>query len=233
MAEQEPEQYVTYDELRDVAQQIFNIQKKQRFIRTCAMISIGVLVGVLLVFGGCCILLSAVHETQVKETSGSHQLALVQKDTDKVIATTECTEDIDGSDLLDYQRNNIDAHGDPDGEWVLPSNRLSMIRSVSWYENSTMVVQHVSEIVRHDGNDTRVEITTKAGHQIFIWDSDGVDNFNVMMRRHEFETNSFSPWVEVNAEGDQDDRGRGRVVASLKRKTLTKQAQTISLSEYF
>jgi len=232
MAEAAPQEYVTYDELRDVAQQIFNIQKKQRMIRTCAMISIGAIVGTFVVFGGCYVLFTAVTETQLKETSGNHQLALVQKDTDKVIATTECTEDVDGADLLDYQRTEVDADGYPDGEWILPSNRLSMIRTLSWYENDTMVVQHVSEIIRYDGNNTHLHITTKAGHQIQIWDSDGEDDFSVMMRRYEFETNTFTAWTEINADGDQDARGRGRVVASLRRPTLTQKAPQIVLSDY-
>ena len=38
-------------------------------------------------------------------------MAMVKKDTDKVVATTQSMEDLDASDLVDYGRGGKDADG--------------------------------------------------------------------------------------------------------------------------
>jgi len=178
------------------------------------------------------LLVSAFTQTEIKEDGA--QLAMVsKKDTSKVVATAQSLEDIDGSDLVDYGRYDVDANGDPDGEWNLSDERIALIRTISWKDGQRMEVHHVAEIVRFDGTDARVEITTKAGHVITIWDKDGVDNFDVVIRRFDRNTNSFGPDEDVNPMGDENDSGRGRILVSLNRPVLADRPRPINIDDFF
>jgi len=222
---------VSYAEMRMVAQEIHRLERQARRIRTGALVFTGLLVGTAIFAGIIALLVSAFQDTEIKE-DGS-QMAMVKKDTDKVVATTQSMEDMDASDLVDYGRSGKDADGDPDGEWTLTDERISMIRSLSWKEGQRLEVHHVAEIVRVDGKHTRVEITTKAGHRITIWDKDGVDNFDIMMKRFDRNTNTFLPEVEVNADGDESDTGRGRVLVSLARPVLAPRPRAINIEDFW
>mmetsp|Transcript_101646 Transcript_101646/g.303295 ORF Transcript_101646/g.303295 Transcript_101646/m.303295 type:complete len:242 (-) Transcript_101646:106-831(-) len=228
---------LTYREMRAVAQDIFTYERKMRNIRTLAMIGGAVLVIFLVLLGGGVVIFGLASDTEVKH-DGSQE-ALVKKNSDTVISTAESKESMDAAELVDYQRNEVDARGDPDGDWILNASRIAMIKTVSWKEgdpgNETTYVQHVADITRHDGQNTSVEITTKAGHKMIIWDSDGQDNFNVMIRRWSIETQDWetSDYVEVLPEGDEDPSGRGRVVVTLDRPRLTSAPRTVNMEDYF
>jgi hypothetical protein len=225
---------LTYKEMRAVAQEIFAIERKQRKMRTAALVVSGLLLGTI-AFLLCMVLIyGLVSETEVKDDH--NQLALVKKGSNQVVATTESVEDLDGADLVDYDRSGKDANGTADGNWLLSESQIAMIRTISWREADVMNVHHIAGITRYDGQDARVEMTTKAGHEIVVWDSDGVDNFNVKLKRWNPDNNAFDPEVEVNAEGDfdNDPNGRGRVVVSLRRPTLDKSGSgAVSTPDYF
>lgn len=228
---------VTYNEMRMVAQEIHRLEKQARRIRTGALVCIGLLVGTAVFAGVIVLLVSAFTETEIKDDNG--QLAMVKKETNKVVATTQSLEDLDGSDLVDYNRDGKDANGEADGEWTLTDERIALIRTISWKDGQKMEVHHVAEIVRHDGTDTRVEITTKAGHQITIWDSDLLsgktagDNFDVKIKRFDRDTRQFGPEEEVNAQGDENDSGRGRILISMSRPTLEARPRPINVDDFF
>lgn len=225
------DEVLTYKEMRAVAQEIFKYEANMRKIRTGAMLCGGLLITLVVTLGGVLLILQFTVDTDVD--CGGKQCAWVKRGTKKVIQTTESLEDLDASDLTDYERDQTDANGDEDGEWVLSDAKLSMIRTISWRENDTMYVQHVAEIRRVNGQDTRVEITTKAGHKMTIWDNDGVDNFNVMISRYDQETNTYGPETEVLPDGDEGDLGRGRVMVSLKRPDLSYKVRDVKMEEYF
>jgi len=223
---------VTYAEMRMVAQEIHRLERQARQIRTAALVCVGLLVGTAVFAGVIALLVSAFTQTEIKEDGA--QLAMVsKKDTSKVVATAQSLEDIDGSDLVDYGRYDVDANGDPDGEWNLSDERIALIRTISWKDGQRMEVHHVAEIVRFDGTDARVEITTKAGHVITIWDKDGVDNFDVVIRRFDRNTNSFGPDEDVNPMGDENDSGRGRILVSLNRPVLADRPRPINIDDFF
>lgn len=227
---------VTYGEMRMVAQEIHRLEKQARRIRFGALICIGLLVGTVIFGAVIALLVSAFKQTDVKEDGA--QLALVKKDTQKVVATTQSLEDIDGSDLVDYARTRVDANGDPDGAWVLSDERISQIRTISWRAADPATgakvteVHQVAEIMRQNGKDTAVKITTKAGHVITIWDNTGGDNFDVMMKRWDAATKTFGPEFEVNADGDEAD-GRGRVLVSLTRPSLEARPRAINVDNFW
>lgn len=232
---------LTYKEMRAVAQEIFNYEKKMRKIRTIAMIAGGLLMTTILVLAGTVLIFQMTADTEVQEAGG--QSALVKKGTNRVVATTESVEDVDGADLVDYAKNRVDAEGDPDGDWLLSDSRIAMIRSISWKEcddaNSggppcTTYVEHVAEIRRIDGTNASVEVTCKAGHKITIWDHDSTDNFNVLIKRWNRVSNTFDAEEEINAEGDEDG-GRGRIMVSLKKPMLVDPpgGRTIKMDDYF
>uniref|UniRef100_A0A7S2DAA1 Uncharacterized protein n=1 Tax=Alexandrium andersonii TaxID=327968 RepID=A0A7S2DAA1_9DINO len=229
--------FLTYKEMRCVAQEIFKYEQRMRRIRTSAMIGGSILLIFVVLLGGGVVIFGMVADTEVREDG--RQSALVKRDSNRVIATSESTEDFDGSDLVDYQRNGVDANGDPDGEWILNDSRVAMIKTISWKEgevgNETTIVHHVADITRYDGQNTSVDITTKVGHKIIIWDSDGVDRFDVMIRRwnvdmQDWETNDYQ---EVVPDGDEDDLGRGRVVVSVDRPRLDPAPRPVALDNYF
>jgi hypothetical protein len=222
---------VSYAEMRMVAQEIHRLETQARRIRTCALIFVGLLVGTAVFAGVIALLVSAFTQTEIKEDGA--QLAMVKKDTNKVVATSQSLEDIDGSDLLDYARVGTDAAGDPDGEWVLADARIALIRTISWKAGQKTEVHHVGEIVRHDGKDARVEITTKAGHIITIWDQDGVDNFDIVIKRYDPSTKSYLPDEDVNPNGDENNSGRGRVLVSLSRPTLEARPRPINVDDFW
>jgi len=223
---------VSYAEMRMVAQEIHKLERQARRIRTIALVVVGLLVGTAIFAGIIALLVSAFQDTEIKE-DGS-QMAMVKKDTDKVVATTQSLEDIDASDLVDYGRSSTDGTGSPDGPWTLTDERISLIRTLSWKEGQRLEVHHVAEVVRHDGLDTRVEITTKAGHKITIWDSDATDNFNIMIKRYDRNTKSYLPEQEVNANGDEDGTGgRGRVLVSLNRPVLEPRPRAINIDDFW
>lgn len=221
---------VSYAEMRMVAQEIHRLERQARRIRTGALVFTGLLVGTAIFAGIIALLVSAFTDTEIKEDGA--QMAMVKKDTDKVVATTQSLEDLDASDLVDYSRSGTDAEGAPDGEWTLTDERISLIRTLSWKEGQRLEVHHVAEIVRHDGKNTAVEITTKAGHKITIWDKDGVDNFDIMIKRYDRNTNTFLTEVEVNADGDEVD-GRGRVLVSLTRPVLAARPRAINVDDFW
>jgi len=225
---------VTYAEMRMVAQEIHRLEKQARRIRTCALISIGLLVGSAVFAGVAALLVSAFTETEIKDTDGGSELKMVKKDTKNVVATTQSLEDIDGSDLIDYARTRKDANGDDDGEWILSDERIALIRSVSWKDGKNLEVHHVAEIVRHDGKDAHVKLTTKAGHKITIWPQDGVDNFDVQIERYDWEKNPpLQPAEDVNPMGDENDSGRGRILVSLSRPVLEERPRPIKVDDFF
>lgn len=222
---------VTYGEMRMVAQEIHRLEKQARRIRFCALICVGLLVGTAIFGGVIALLVSAFKQTDVKEDGA--QLALVKKDTQKVVATTQSLEDIDGSDLIDYARTRVDANGEADGPWVLSDERISQIRTISWRAGGVTEVHQVAEITRDDGTEAKVKLTTKAGHEITIWDNTGGDNFDVMMRRWDREKKNWEgPEFEVNAEGDEAD-GRGRVLVSLSRPRLEARPRAINVDNFW
>jgi hypothetical protein len=223
---------VTYAEMRMVAQEIHRLEKQARRIRTGALVCIGLLVGTAIFAGVIVLLVSAFQETEIKQDEG--QLAMVKKDTNKVVATTQSLEDVDGSDLVDYSRGAADNNGDPDGEWTLSDERVALIRSISWKDGPVMEVHHVAEIVRHDGTDTRVEIVTKANHKITIWDQfPGDDNFDVQIQRYSRETNTWAASADVNPQGDENNSGRGRILVSLARPQLETRPRPINVDDFF
>lgn len=222
---------VTYSEMRMVAQEIHRLEQQARRIRTGALICIGLLVGTAVFAGVISLLVTAFTETEIKEDGG--QIAMVKKDTNKVVATSQSLEDIDGSDLVDYGRTGKDAQGLPDGEWTLTDERIALIRTISWKAGQKMEVHHVSEVVRHNGNDTRVEISTKAGHKIVIWDQDGTDNFDVTIRRMDRVTGKLMPVEDVNPNGDENNSGRGRVLVSLNRPVLAPRPRPINVDDFW
>jgi hypothetical protein len=221
---------VTYGEMRLVAQEIHRLEKQAQRIRTAALIFVGLLVGTAVFAGVIAMLVSAFTQTEIKDDGG--QMAMVKKNTDKVVATSQSLEDIDGSDLVDYLRTGVDAEGKADGEWQLTDERIALIRSISWKAGQKMEVHYISEIVRHDGKDVRVELTTKAGHKITIWDSDGVDNFDVMMKRYDRISKTYMAEEEINANGDEAD-GRGRILVSLDRPTLIAKPRPINVDDFW
>jgi len=221
---------VTYGEMRMVAQEIHRLEKQARRIRFGALICVGLLVGTVIFGAVIALLVSAFKQTDVKEDGA--QLALVKKDTQKVVATTQSLEDIDGSDLIDYARTRVDANGEADGPWVLSDERISQIRTISWRAGGVTEVHQVAEITRQDGTDAKVIITTKAGHVITIWDNTGGDNFDVMMKRWDRNTHTFGPEFEVNADGDEAD-GRGRVLVSLSRPRLEARPRAINVDNFW
>jgi len=222
---------VTYAEMRMVAQEIHRLEQQARRIRTGALICVGLLVGTAVFAGVIALLVSAFTETEIKEDGA--QLAMVKKDTNKVVATSQSLEDVDGSDLVDYARNLKDANGEPDGEYTLSDERIALIRTISWKAGQKMEVHHVSEIVRHDGKDVRVEITTKAGHKITIWDKDGVDNYDVVINRYDRVQQKLLPDEDVNPNGDENDSGRGRVLVSLNRPVLAARPRPINVDDFW
>jgi hypothetical protein len=231
-------QKVSYAEMRMVAQEIHRLNQTQRRIRTAGMVFTGLLVGTALFAGVITLLYSAFTETEI--SSDDQQLAMVKKGTNKVVATTASLEDVDASDLVDYGRTGKDASGNPDGDWALDDERISRIRSLSWKNGPTLEVHHVAEIVRHDGKDARVEITTKAQHRITIWDSDGVDNFDIKMKRYNPSTKKYDAEIEVNADGDESQveegrgtTGRGRVLVSLHRPVLEARPRAINIDDFW
>lgn len=227
---------VTYAEMRMVAQEIHRLEKQARRIRTGALVFTGLIVGTAIFAGVIALLVSAFQDTEIKDDGGS-QMAMVKKDTDQVIATTQSLEDLDASDLVDYARNEKDAEGLPDGEWTLSDERISLIRSLSWKSGQKMEVHHVAEITRYNGKDTRVEITTKAGHKITIWDSEklsgvGSDNFDIKIRRKHL-NGTMAPEEEINADGDENDTGRGRVLVSLNRPVLAPRPRAVNVDDFW
>lgn len=224
---------VTYAEMRMVAQEIHRLEKQARRIRTGALICIGLLVGTAVFAGVIALLVSAFTETEIEEDGA--QLAMVKKDTNKVVATTQSLEDLDGSDLVDYSRGQwTDTNGDPDGEWILTDERIARIRTISWKDGPTMEVHHIAEIVRHDGQDTRVEMITKAGHKITIWDQfPNDDNFDVEIQRYDRTNNVLGPVEDVNPMGDENDSGRGRILVSLTRPVLESRPRPINIDDFF
>lgn len=222
---------VSYGEMRMVAQEIHRLEAQARRIRTAALVIIGLLVGTAVFAGVIALLVSAFTETQIKQDGG--QLAMVKKDSDKVIATTQSTEDLDISDMVDYGRDKTDSNGEADGEWTLTEERIARIRTISWKAGQTMEVHHIAEIVRHDGTNTRVEMTTKAGHKIVVWDNTGGDNFDVMITRFDRSTNQYLPEEEINANGDESNTGRGRVLVSLTRPVLEARPRGINVDDYW
>jgi len=222
---------VTYAEMRMVAQEIHRLEMQARRIRTAALVAIGLLVGTAVFAGVIALLVSAFTETEIKDDGG--QMAMVKKDTDKVVATTQSLEDLDGSDLIDYARSGKDANGEADGEWTLTDERIALIRTISWKDGPKLEVHHVAEIVRHDGNDARVDITTKAGHKITVWDQDGVDNFDVVIQRYDQALKKLGPKEDVNPQGDENDSGRGRILISLNRPVLAPRPRPINIDDFF
>lgn len=222
---------VTYAEMRMVAQEIHRLEMQARRIRTGALICIGMLVGTAVFAGVIALLVSAFAETEIKEDGA--QLAMVKKDTDQVVATTQSLEDLDGSDLIDYARTGQDAQGIADGEWTLTDERIALIRSISWKDGPRMEVHHVAEIMRHDGQDAHVLITTKAGHKITIWDQDGVDNFDVEIQRYDRANKVLGPKEDVNPQGDEGDSGRGRILVSLSRPVLAARPRAVNVDDFF
>jgi len=234
-------QKVSYAEMRMVAQEIHRLEKQARRIRTIALVSSGLFLGTAVFAGVIFLLVKAFAETEVKREDGT--ATLVKKDTTDVVQTTQSLEDRDGSSLLDYARNTLDANGDPDGDWKLTDEQISRIRTISWKAGQVMEVHHVAEIVRYDGTDTRVEITTKANHKITIWNNDCLgqnnvpisgctaDKFDVMIRRYDRTTNTYAAEEEVNANGDEGTEGKGRVVVSLERPKVEAK-ETINLDDY-
>jgi hypothetical protein len=221
---------VTYAEMRLVAQEIHRLEKQARRIRFAALICIGLLVGTAVFAGVIALLVSAFKETDVKKDGP--QLALVKKNTDKVIATTQSLEDLDACDLIRYLPETKDAQGYPDGNWVLPDDRIGLVRAVSWRANNKTEVHHVAEIQRHDGIDARVEMVTKAGHKITVWDDTDADNFNVEIERYDRVNKKLGPKEEVNAEGDEDG-GCGRMLVSLTRPQLLPRPRPINVDAFW
>jgi hypothetical protein len=227
---------VSYAEMRQVAQEIHRLEKQARQIRTGALVCVGLLVGTAVFAGVIALLVAAFTETEIKEDGG--QLAMVKKDTDKVVATTQSLEDIDGSDLVSYAKTKKLADGTMDGEWTLSDERIALIRTISWKAGPVLEVHYVSEIVRHDGAQTRVEITTKAGHLITLWDDQGLKpgetKNEVFIKRFNKHTNKFGPEEEVNPNGDEAGQdGRGRVLVSLSRPTLAARPRPINVDDFF
>lgn len=229
-----PTGQVSYAEMRQVAQEIHRLEKQARQIRTGALICVGLLVGTAVFAGVIALLVAAFTETEIKEDGG--QLAMVKKDTNKVVATTQSLEDIDGSDLVSYAKTKKLADGTMDGEWTLSDERIALIRTVSWKAGPVLEVHYVSEIVRHDGNQTRVEITTKAGHLITLWDDEGLlkgeTPLEVFIKRFNKHNNSFGALEEINPNGDEKE-GRGRVLVSLNRPVLAARPRPINVDDFF
>lgn len=225
---------VSYAEMRQVAQEIHRLEKQARQIRTGALICVGLLVGTAVFAGVIALLVAAFTETEIREDGG--QLAMVKKDTNKVVATTQSLEDIDGSDLVSYAKTKTLADGTKDGEWTLSDERIALIRTISWKAGPVLEVHYVSEIVRHDGNQTRVEITTKAGHVITLYDDQGLKagetKNEVFIKRFNKRNNSFGVLEEVNPNGDEKD-GLGRVLVSLNRPTLAARPRPINVDDFF
>jgi hypothetical protein len=193
-------------------------------------------VGTAVFAGVIALLVAAFTETEIKEDGG--QLAMVKKDTDKVVATTQSLEDIDGSDLVSYAKTKKLADGTMDGEWTLSDERIALIRTISWKAGPVLEVHYVSEIVRHDGAQTRVEITTKAGHLITLWDDQGLKpgetKMEVFIKRFNKHTNKLGAEEEVNPNGDEAGQdGRGRVLVSLSRPTLAARPRPINVDDFF
>lgn len=227
---------VSYAEMRQVAQEIHRLEKQARQIRTGALVCVGLLVGTAVFAGVIALLVAAFTETEIKEDGG--QLAMVKKDTDKVVATTQSLEDIDGSDLVSYAKTKPGLNGTMDGEWTLSDERIALIRTISWKAGPVLEVHYVSEIVRHDGAQCRVEITTKAGHLITIWDDQGLKpgetKMEVFIKRFNKHNNSLGAEEEVNPNGDEVGQdGRGRVLVSLSRPTLAARPRPINVDDFF
>jgi hypothetical protein len=232
---------VTYGEMRLVALELNRLEVRGKRIRTCAMIIIGFISVTALFAGGIAVLVSAFKKTEVRDQPSG--LILTKKETQKIIATSQSTEDIDGSDLIDYGRNLIDDNGDPDGAWTLSNDRIALIRSLSWRSDDTdpsspsygqkkTEVHHVAEIERHDGPQAHVKIVTKAKHIIKIWDNTGGDNFDVKIFRYNRATGGYFPEEEISANGDEAD-GRGRVLVSLSRPRLQTRPRAINADDYW
>lgn len=217
---------LTYEEARDVARQVVMMEQKKERVRGLKMVVFAILMGYLMFVLGFAWLVIAEGKFDLRSDNG--QLALLNKRSDELVRTAESMEDRDASDLVDYDRMVEGA----DGAWVLPAMKMELVRTVSWWEDNKMHVQHVASIARHGGTKPRVEIVTKAGHEMIIWDSNDEHAFNIMIRRWNGEKNSFDAWAEVNAEGDSDEMGRGRVVVSLRRPRL-EPTKEVNLDEYF
>lgn len=217
-------QTLTYDEVRAVAQEIYRIERKMRWIRTgvCVaslLLALTVTLGFVMVF-----VFRAVEQTEVRQDRPNTPLALVEAGTDNVIRTAESLEDVDASQLIDYDS----AAGD-EGEWNLSDERLAMIRTISWKNREEMHVHHVAEVTRYDGQDARVVITTKANHKIRI----NVTDFDVEIMMFDPDRNTWDPPVEVSPEGADDDAGRGRVLVSLRRPSMGSNLPPIDIQNYF
>lgn len=216
---------LTYDEVRAVAQEIYRIERKMRWIRTgmCVgslILAVTVTLGFVMVG-----VFKAVQQTEVRQERDDSPLALVAAGTDDVIRTAENLEDVDGSQLIDYDT----ADGD-DGDWNLPDERLGMIRTVAWKVAEEMHVHHIAEASRFDGTDARVELTTKAGHVIRIY----VEDFDVEIKMFDrYERRLVGDWIEVVPEGADDDDGRGRVLVSMRRPNMATNMPQIDIQNYF
>lgn len=219
-------QACTFDQMRGFAREVVMLEQKKSRMRWCAFFVVSAVFGSVLLLVGLVVISGAVGEYEVRADNG--KLAMVKKDSDEILATVQSNEDRDGSDLVDYDRT---VEGN-DGPWALPSNMLELVRTLSWWEDNKMHVQHVAHIQRHGGDDPKVFIITKAGHEIILYDSNGVDTFDLMMRRWDTSTYTFGPWKEINADGDSDAMGRGRVVINLRRPRMQK-SREIDLKEYF
>lgn len=230
---QDSKRTFTFSEMRLLAKSVLDHQRQYRQLKHARIIGFIFLV---LLFVVAVIAAAGAYSftktTSVKAKGEGGQATLIQKSGKRVVSTAESAEDMDVSMLIDYNRDEKDSNGDPDGEWLLPDARLGMVRSLIWQEEGQTHIQRVSQISRINGKDAHVMIVTKAGHEMRIWDSDGTDNFNVEIRRRDPETGTFSDWTEVLPEGDDDERGSGRVLVSMRRPSTRNDAKEVALADY-